>query len=214
MTAYIQPKDLVAEETRFCIVDIDFVPNPRFSNRPEIQYTIVLMGNERLYEERLVTFFARQQDGVTPHMHNMQQAFLLKEQTPAHNCTLVQNTSSKNYTFRLEHEHASNPALCPCKNLQNMMNSVEHALQNALALDNEKKYRYTLDTLRQELRLQQHVIAVEANVKIGRVSEICRNLPSRLEDLRNVLHFLNRKREEAGYSTIPESQIDWRVREA
>lgn len=94
------------------------------------------------------------------------------------------------------------------------MNSVEHALQNALALDNEKKYRYTLDTLRQELRLQQHVIAVEANVKIGRVSEICRNLPSRLEDLRNVLHFLNRKREEAGYSTIPESQIDWRVREA
>lgn len=213
MTQYMQPQALADSGQEFCIVSITFAPNAnvnsKFYKQPEIQYKIVLMGEDGLYEERLVTFFARQVDGVTPHNHNMQQAYLLREQLPAHLYRLVQNANSKNYTFK---PTGNERELCPCHTLQRLLETVEQEMQQAIGLDKEVTRKYTIEELRGELKLQQHIIAAFANVKVGRVSEACRNQPSYINDLRNILAFLNKKREEKGYNAIPEHQMEWTVK--
>lgn len=208
VTSYIQPKELEATNQLFCIVGIEFITNPRYSNRPEIQYKIITKADNGFYEERFVTFFARQSDNVTPHAHNMQEAYLFKNQLPSHNCILTQDKRSKNYSF----VSTSFDPDCPCKALQKLMTSVEYELQTAITLDNSTSPRYTIESLRKQLKLQQHVIAVFADVKIGRVSEACRGLPCYKEDLEKILQFLNKKLEETGYKAITESQMDWNIK--
>lgn len=208
MTAYIQPTTLAESGERFCITGIELVPNPRFSNRPEIQYTIILVTEEGLYEERLVTFFARQSDGITAHNHNLQQAYLLKDRLPVHNATLSLNRQSKNYSIKLPEIDSGE---CPCRTLAIITQNIEKALQS-MPLDVAVPQRYTIEELRKDLNLQQHILAVGADVKIGRVSEICRGLPARIEDLRKVLAFINQKRNDKGLPFVTEDQIEWQIR--